>query len=66
MKALLSRKDLELYDTAADPDDMQNLAFASEDHKEKILKLSARSNGLIDEEAGLDDGSHMPGPLVEH
>lgn len=39
---------------------MQNLAFASEDHKEKILELSARLNGLIDEEAGLDDGSHMP------
>ena len=65
MKALLSRNDLELYDTAADPDEMQNLAFASEDHKEKIPELIARLNGLIDEEARLDDGSHMPGPLGE-
>ena len=59
--ALLARNDLELYDTETDPDEMRNLAFAPERHKVRILELNAMLNQLLDEEVGLDDGSHMPG-----
>ena len=54
---------LELYDTEADPDEMVNLAFEPELHKDRVLELNALLSGLLDEEVGLglDDGSHMPG-----
>ena len=58
---LLSRNDLELYDTELDPNEMKNLAFEPEPHRERILELNARLNRLLDEEVGVDDGSHMPG-----
>ncbi len=58
---LLARNELELYDTQLDPDEMRNLAVEPELHKEKLLELNAKLNRLIDEEVGLDDGSHMPG-----
>ena len=58
--ALLARNDLELYDTETDPDEMQNLAFEPELHKDRILELNTKLNRLVDEEVGLDDGSHMP------
>lgn len=40
---------------------MQNLAFDPEPLKARILALNAMLNQLVDEEVGLDNGSHMPG-----
>jgi arylsulfatase len=58
---LLARNDLELYDTQADPDEIANLAFRPEEHKERILELNSRVNALIDAEVGADDGAMYPG-----
>jgi arylsulfatase len=54
---LVAHNELELYDTAADPEETDNLAFIPADHQGLILELNARLNTLIDLEIGLDDGS---------
>jgi len=54
---LLEHNELELYDTAADPDEMHNLANQPKDHRELILDLNQRLNQLIATEIGIDDGS---------
>jgi len=56
-ETLLAHNDLELYDTHDDPDEIVNLAFKPDTHKEKILQLNAKVNALIDSEIGIDDGS---------
>ena len=61
-QTLTYSNDLELYDTAADPHEMNNLAFVPEKHRELILELNAKLNRLIETEVGNDDGSYMPGP----
>ena len=61
-ETLIAHNDLELYDTAADPDELVNLAHEPDEHKAKILELNAKVNALIDAEVGPDDGSIYPGP----
>ena len=56
-ETLVAHNDLELYDTHADPDEIVNLAFHPDAHKEKILELNSKVNALIDAEIGIDDGS---------
>ncbi|HEY8521273.1 MAG TPA: sulfatase-like hydrolase/transferase [Gammaproteobacteria bacterium] len=58
---LVAHNDLELYDTAADPDELINLAYRPEAHEELILALNAKVNALMDREVGVDDGSMYPG-----
>lgn len=59
---LLKHNQLELYDTQVDPDEIVNLASQPELHKELILELNAKTNALIMEEIGFDDGREHPGP----
>ena len=59
---LLKYNQLELYDTLNDPDEIVNLAAQPEQHKELILALNAKTNALIMEEIGFDDGREHVGP----
>jgi arylsulfatase A-like enzyme len=54
---LVAHNDLELYDTHDDPDEIVNLAFHPDTHREKIVELNSKVNALIDSEIGIDDGS---------
>ena len=59
---LLAHSQLELYDTQSDPDEIVNLAAAPEKHKELILAMNEKTNALIMDEIGFDDGREHPGP----
>jgi arylsulfatase len=61
-EALLAHNQLELYDTEADPDEINNLAAQPDAHRELIESLNAKTNQLILDEIGADDGSTNPGP----
>lgn len=54
--------DLVLYDTQDDPFEMHNLAADGAKHKALILALNRKTNALIAEEIGTDDGREQPGP----
>jgi len=59
--SLVAHNDLELYDTAEDPDEIVNLAARPLEQKERILGLNAKVNELIETEVGADDGAMYPG-----
>ncbi|MBL4610559.1 MAG: sulfatase-like hydrolase/transferase [Pseudomonas sp.] len=59
---LMRRNDLELYDTQADPDELNNLATDATAHRDLIIGLNQRLNGLVKTEVGVDDGREHPGP----
>lgn len=59
---LLKHNQLELYDTQTDPDEIVNLAAEPERHKELILALNQKTNALIMDEIGFDDGREQVGP----
>lgn len=59
---LTGHNQLELYDTATDPDEIVNLAAEPEQHKDLLLDLNVRLNRLIDAEVGADNGAEFPGP----
>ena len=61
-KTLLTHNELELYDTQTDPNEITNLAFKPEPHKELILALNEKLNALIADEIGIDDGREHVGP----
>jgi arylsulfatase A-like enzyme len=63
---LVAHNDLELYDTAEDPDEIVNLAAAPDAHRARILELNAKANALIDAEVGADDGAMYPGPTAAY
>jgi arylsulfatase len=65
-ETLIAHNDLELYDTETDPDEIVNLAFKPEEHRDLILKLNAQVNALIETEVGADDGSIYPGPTEKY
>lgn len=59
-ETLSSRNDLELYDTASDPDEIVNLATAPE-LRQALLRLNAQLNRAMDAEIGADDGREYDG-----
>ncbi|MES2102984.1 MAG: sulfatase-like hydrolase/transferase [Pseudomonadota bacterium] len=61
-QTLIAHNQLELYDTASDPDEIVNLATRPEAHKDVLLGLNASLNSLIDDEIGADNGAEFPGP----
>jgi arylsulfatase len=65
-ETLLAHNDLELYDTAEDPDEIVNLAFRPGEHQSRIVELNAKVNALIDSEVGVDNGSIYPGTGVKY
>lgn len=63
---LVAHNDLELYDTVADPDEIDNLAWRPDAHKSLIERLNAKTNALIEAEVGEDKGAEYPGPAPQY
>jgi arylsulfatase A-like enzyme len=59
LEALRAGNDLELYDLHNDPDEMVNLAYDFERHRDLIAAMNAKLNALIAREIGADDGSFL-------
>jgi hypothetical protein len=55
--------DVELFDTAGDPLEMNNLAAGENRHKELVLAMNEKLNRLIDAEVGEDRGQMLPGGI---
>lgn len=58
-ETLTSRNDIEFYDTAADPEERNNLASDGAS-RTAVLAMNEKLNALIDREIGVDDGSFLP------
>ncbi len=55
--------DVELFDSATDPLEMQNLAAQGRQHYERVLAMNEKLNRLIDAEVGEDRGQMLPGGI---
>jgi arylsulfatase len=65
-RQLTEHNDLELYDTANDPDEIHNLAANPTKHRDTILRLNGMVNALVVAEVGTDDGSEYPGETAQY
>lgn len=61
-ETLKKYNELELYDTTADPNELNNLALQPDAVKDELLRLNAMTNVLIEREIGKDDGGEFVGP----
>ncbi len=61
-KTLVRKNDLELYDTANDPDEIVNLAHRPEENRELITRMNEKLNGLIKKEIKQDKIGRFPEP----
>jgi arylsulfatase A-like enzyme len=57
---LYKNNDVELFDLAADPHEMTNLAANKAEHTETTLAMSGKLESAIKAEIGLDNGREMP------
>ena len=55
--------DVELFDTQADPLEMNNLAMAGTEQRELVIAMNDKLNRLIDAEVGEDRGQMLPGGI---
>ncbi|BCW89589.1 Delta 4,5-hexuronate-2-O-sulfatase [Alphaproteobacteria bacterium SO-S41] len=63
---LTGKNDLELYDTSADPHEIDNLARAPEAMKHVLMRCNAMTSALIATEIGADMGQEYPGPVSQY
>lgn len=63
LEDLYRLNDVELYDVKADPLEMRNLAAEGKQHRELIMAMNEKLNGLIDAEVGEDRGQMLPGGI---
>jgi arylsulfatase len=61
LEDLYRLNDVELFDTEADPLEMDNLAASKRAHRELVLAMNEKLNRLIDAEVGEDRGQMLPG-----
>jgi len=61
LESLYRLNDVELYDTEADPLEMDNLAAKRGAHRELVLAMNEKLNRLIDTEVGEHRGQMLPG-----
>jgi hypothetical protein len=54
-----------MFDLKNDPDELHNLAVASDSHKDLILRMNALLNELMAKEVGKNDGVFYPRPSVQ-
>jgi arylsulfatase A-like enzyme len=57
---LRAKNDLELYDLRDDPDEVVNLAWDFDRHRDLIATMNQKLNTLIAAEIGVDDGGFLP------
>ncbi|MBN1572528.1 MAG: sulfatase-like hydrolase/transferase [Deltaproteobacteria bacterium] len=62
-KTLVRKNDLEIYDTASDPDEIVNLAHSPEDNRELVIEMNGKLNGLIKKEIKDDKIGPFPTPM---
>jgi arylsulfatase len=63
LEALYKVNDVELFDTANDPNEMRNLAAERARQADLVLAMSDKLNRLIDAEVGEDRGQMLPGGI---
>jgi hypothetical protein len=55
--------DVELYDTQADPNEMNNRASSGDRNRQLVVAMNEKLNRLIDAEVGEDRGQMLPGGI---
>ncbi|MFZ5570936.1 MAG: sulfatase-like hydrolase/transferase [Thermodesulfobacteriota bacterium] len=63
LEELYRLNDVELFDVQADPLEMKNLAASGKQHRELVVAMNEKLNGLIDAEVGEDRGQMLPGGI---
>jgi len=60
IEALFEHNDVELFDVATDPNEMNNLATDKRGNGDLLVAMNDKLNALIESEVGEDDGKMLP------